>query len=62
MGVLYLAFFLAFLYLVAAILLCRKIARRTTKRMGWAMAFLLIVLPFALLVIGGMIDAGRNAA
>lgn len=59
MGFLYVAFLAFFLYLAFATLLCRKVARRTTARMGWVMAFLLIVLPVALLVIGGMIDAGR---
>ncbi|MEV5510169.1 hypothetical protein [Streptomyces orinoci] len=61
MGFLYMAFLGAFLYLWLVIVLCRKVARRTTKRMGWTMAFLLIVLPAVLLVIGGTIDARRAA-
>ncbi|KNB51713.1 hypothetical protein [Streptomyces caatingaensis] len=61
MGFLYAAFFGAFLYLLFAIPLCRKVARRTTPRMGWTMAFLLIGFPAILLVVGGLIDAGRNA-
>ncbi|MFI7320341.1 hypothetical protein [Streptomyces venezuelae] len=61
MGFLYLAFFAAFLYLVPVALLCRKIAIRTTAKMGWTMAFLLIVFPVVLLVIGGVVDA-RGAA
>ncbi|WP_405938119.1 hypothetical protein OG338_16925 [Streptomyces sp. NBC_00726] len=61
MGFLYLAFFGLLLYLGPAVLLCRKVAVRTTKRMGWLMACVLIVFPAVLLTIGGLIDA-RNAA
>lgn len=61
MGFLYVAFFAAILYLVPATLLCRKVAKKTTARTGWAMAFLLIALPVILLTIGAMIDAGRAA-
>ncbi|WP_409239927.1 hypothetical protein [Streptomyces sp. PA5.6] len=62
MGFLYLAFFAAFLYLVPVTLLCRKIATRTTAKMGWTMAFLLIGFPAILLVIGGVVDAKGAAS
>ncbi|MBH1935590.1 hypothetical protein I5Q34_15140 [Streptomyces sp. AV19] len=62
MGFFYVAFLVFFLYLALAILLCKKVARVTTARTGWAMAFMLVVLPVVLLVIGGMIDADRTAS
>ncbi|QEU93729.1 hypothetical protein [Streptomyces kanamyceticus] len=62
MGFLYLAFFAAILYLAPVALLCRKVANRTTAKMGWTMAFLLIAFPVILLVIGGVIDANRAAS
>ncbi|MGV9286672.1 hypothetical protein [Streptomyces sp. NPDC003719] len=62
MGFLYLAFFGIFLYLGPAILLCVKVAARTTKRMGWLMAFALIAMPAIVLTIGGVIDARRAAS
>ncbi|WP_077798006.1 hypothetical protein [Streptomyces sp. JHA26] len=62
MGFLYLIFFGILLYLGPAILLCVKVARRTTKRMGWLMAFALIVLPAVVLTVGGVIDARRAAS
>ncbi|OAR26690.1 hypothetical protein A8W25_31320 [Streptomyces sp. ERV7] len=61
MGMLYVAFFAAILYLVPVTLLCRRVANKTTARTGWAMAFLLIALPVILLTIGAMIDAARAA-
>ena len=61
MGLLYVAFFAAILYFVPVTLLCRRVAHRTTARTGWAMAFLLIVLPVVLLTIGATIDAARAA-
>ncbi|SHL75291.1 hypothetical protein [Streptomyces yunnanensis] len=57
MGFLYIAVFAGFLYLAPAILLCKKVAKKTTAKMGWAFAFGLIGLPIALLVIGGVIEA-----
>ncbi|MFI1104857.1 hypothetical protein [Streptomyces melanogenes] len=62
MGMLYVAFFGAILYLVPVTLLCRRVAIKTTARMGWAMAFLLIVLPVILLTTGAMVDAARAGA
>ncbi|MFI0975509.1 hypothetical protein ACH4SP_00610 [Streptomyces sp. NPDC021093] len=62
MGFLYVFFCAGFLYLVPAILLCRKVAKKTTARTGWAMAFLLLALPAVLLTVGAMIDAHRAAA
>ncbi|PZT75840.1 MULTISPECIES: hypothetical protein [unclassified Streptomyces] len=61
MGFLYLAFFGLLLYLGPAVLLCRKVAARTIKRLGWLMAGALIAVPAVLLIVGGLIDA-RNAA
>ncbi|MCK7623471.1 hypothetical protein MUU72_10255 [Streptomyces sp. RS10V-4] len=57
MGYLYIVVFAGFLYLAPAILLCMKVAKKTTAKMGWAMAFGLIGLPIILLAIGGVIDA-----
>ncbi|MFJ2772002.1 hypothetical protein [Streptomyces sp. NPDC087300] len=62
MGFLYVAFFAAILYLVPVALLCGKVANRTTAKMGWTMALLLIVFPVILLVIGGVIDAEGAAS
>ncbi|ATL28491.1 hypothetical protein [Streptomyces formicae] len=62
MGFLYMALFAALLYLVPVALLCKKVANRTTAKMGWTMAFLLIAFPVILLVIGGVIDANGAAS
>ncbi|MFE0173822.1 hypothetical protein ACFWZ2_16020 [Streptomyces sp. NPDC059002] len=62
MGFLFIAFFAVFLYVPPVLLLCRKVARNSTPRTGWAMAFLLIVLPAVLLTVGGMIDADNAAS
>ncbi|KJY28045.1 MULTISPECIES: hypothetical protein [Streptomyces] len=45
------------LYVGPAILLCRKVARKTTVRTGWAMALGLVALPAILLAVGAVIDA-----
>ncbi|MFG2394768.1 hypothetical protein ACGFYF_38695 [Streptomyces lavendulae] len=61
MGVLY-VFSCGFLfYALLALLLCRKIAKKTTVKTGWAMAFGLVALPVVLLAVGAMIDAQRAA-
>ncbi|MEK2479541.1 hypothetical protein [Streptomyces noursei] len=57
MGYLYIVVFAGFLYLAPAILLCRKVAEKTTVKMGWTLAFGLIGLPIILLVVGGVIEA-----
>ncbi|MFE2140637.1 hypothetical protein ACFXA3_02575 [Streptomyces sp. NPDC059456] len=61
MGVLYIFSCGGLLYIGPAILLCRKVAKKTTARTGWAMAFLLLALPVLLLVVGAMIDVHRAA-
>lgn len=62
MGYLYTAFFAAFLYLAPVILLCVKVADKTTAKTGWAMAFLLVVFPVVLLAVGAVIDAKGAAS
>ncbi|UQA95698.1 hypothetical protein [Streptomyces halobius] len=62
MGYLYIAFFAAFLYLAPVILLCVKVANKTTAKTGWAIAFGLLIFPVILLVIGGVIDANGAAS
>ncbi|MYT32782.1 MULTISPECIES: hypothetical protein [unclassified Streptomyces] len=57
MGYLYIVVFAWFLYLVPAIFLCRKVAQKTTAKMGWTFAFGLIGFPVVLLVVGGVIEA-----
>ncbi|WP_438489562.1 hypothetical protein [Streptomyces sp. S186] len=53
----YIVVFAWLLYLGPAILLCRKVAEKTTVKMGWAFASGLIGLPIAVVVIGGVIEA-----
>ncbi|MFF1481673.1 hypothetical protein ACFVYD_29690 [Streptomyces sp. NPDC058301] len=62
MGFLYVSFCGGFLYVVPAVLLCRKVAAKTTARPGWAMAFLLLALPAILLTASAVIDAHGAAA
>ncbi|MFJ9613792.1 hypothetical protein [Streptomyces noursei] len=57
MSYLYIVVFAGLLYLAPAVLLCVKVAEKTTTKMGWALAFGLIGLPVVLLVIGGVIEA-----
>ncbi|MFC4503628.1 MULTISPECIES: hypothetical protein [Streptomyces] len=47
-----------FLYVTPVVLLCVKIADRTSWKIGWLFAAALILAPAALLTIGGLYDSG----
>ncbi|WP_330288844.1 hypothetical protein [Streptomyces sp. NBC_00576] len=47
-----------FFYLTSAVLLCVKVADRTSSKMGWLFSVALIFGPAALLTVGGLYDSG----
>jgi hypothetical protein len=47
-----------FFYLTAVVLLCVKVADRTSWKMGWVFAVALIFGPAALLTVGGLYEYG----
>lgn len=49
------------LYLGPAWLLCAKVAKKTSKRVGWLMATGLIFAPAAILIIGALYESGGRA-
>jgi hypothetical protein len=47
-----------FFYLTLVVLLCVKVADRTSWKMGWLFAVALIFGPAALLTVGGLYESG----
>jgi hypothetical protein len=47
-----------FLYLTPVVLLCVKVADKTSWKMGWLIAVGLIFAPAALLTVGALYDSG----